>query len=1049
MKKRNLFLFFTIAAGLLLAYSPQIFLQKAQAAASISGRVFQDYNGNGQFDAVTTVGNPAAVDRGVSGVTVRAYDKNDALQGSAQTIADGTYSLTAGGTGPYRVEFTDFPAYKPSARSTDSVNGGTSANTGSSIQFVADGTTSNVNLAINKPLDYCQNNPTLATTCFTGTVSGNTADPVLISFPYNSGTISTTDSAGVTNGVHNLMIPQSTLGSISGLAYHRSSRKIFAGAFTKRHAGFRNNNKNTANNDPTGEIFISNRTGTDGTAASLFLNLNTLFGSNVAGANPHDTANYGSDTTAFDAVGKTALGDVELSEDEQTLYAVNLADRKLYAIPLGAGTPVAPTASTQITTYDLRNLAGIAASVCPAADLRPGALKVFGGKVYFGLTCTAQSSGDASKLRAFVYELNTAGAGSAAQAADIPLTYPRGAVSRDGSTSAPATWKPWISSTASLLDGPFGQKYYPQPWLLDIEFDERNFMVIGLSDRVGHQLGNDNDGANTGTVEGVSGGDTLRLSPSGATWTLESNGSDGTNITSGAGNNQGPGGGEFYYQDQYFLSGTGTHDEITLGNLLIVPGYRDVVSSAFDPAPTGTLNGQNTYRAGGIVWMSNFDGKRTRSYQLFSIDAPNTFGKASGVGDIEAMCNLAPLEIGNRVWRDTNRNGVQDAGENGISGVTVRLYNGSTQLTGTSNYRDEFSAVAYNGSNGTINWNGSPWTEINDDNAAATGNVGVVASGGSYGNTPYLNNTNTGLSRSINLAGSNSATLSFVYFRQASQGASVQYLANNTWTNLQSFPAGTDVSAQTATVNLPTTATAIRFLNAAGNAANNIFYFDNVNINVVRNAVVVTDANGEYYFSSATGTNTANAFYGMNILPNTNYQIRLDNPADYSVSSNGALAGVELTTRNQTAQNGFKQGTDSDAAMASNPAGSPSGNYPVIGMTTGTAGDNNHTFDFGFANVPTAAPADVSGRVFTSKNRRGAARVIVSLQNAETGERFITLTNQFGYFRFDGVPTGFSYILTVSGKRSKSSQTEHFQLNGSRSDLVFYLDSGFSGKFGN
>ena len=52
---------------------------------------------------------------------------------------------------------------------------------------------------------------------------------------------------------------------------------------------------------------------------------------------------------------------------------------------------------------------------------------------------------------------------------------------------------------------------------------------------------------------------------------------------------------------------------------------------------------------------------------------PGGFAKANGMGDIEALCDAAPLEIGNRIWSDTNGNGIQDPGEAGIDGVTVQL----------------------------------------------------------------------------------------------------------------------------------------------------------------------------------------------------------------------------------------------------------------------------------------------------------------------------------------------------------------------------------------
>ena len=42
-----------------------------------------------------------------------------------------------------------------------------------------------------------------------------------------------------------------------------------------------------------------------------------------------------------------------------------------------------------------------------------------------------------------------------------------------------------------------------------------------------------------------------------------------------------------------------------------------------------------------------------------------------------------PASLGDRVWEDTNGNGIQDGGEMGVSGVTVMLYNSSDQLLST------------------------------------------------------------------------------------------------------------------------------------------------------------------------------------------------------------------------------------------------------------------------------------------------------------------------------------------------------------------------------
>jgi len=59
-------------------------------------------------------------------------------------------------------------------------------------------------------------------------------------------------------------------------------------------------------------------------------------------------------------------------------------------------------------------------------------------------------------------------------------------------------------------------------------------------------------------------------------------------------------------------------------------------------------------------------------------------GKAGGLGDLEALCDDAPIEIGNRVWVDSDANGIQDPDEASLSGVTVNLYNQSGTQIGTT-----------------------------------------------------------------------------------------------------------------------------------------------------------------------------------------------------------------------------------------------------------------------------------------------------------------------------------------------------------------------------
>ncbi|SOD90678.1 SdrD B-like domain-containing protein [Spirosoma fluviale] len=95
----------------------------------------------------------------------------------------------------------------------------------------------------------------------------------------------------------------------------------------------------------------------------------------------------------------------------------------------------------------------------------------------------------------------------------------------------------------------------------------------------------------------------------------------------------------------------------------------------------------------------------------------------------------------------------------------------------------------------------------------------------------------------------------------------------------------------------------------------------------------VTDANGNYIFSNATGTSTANFKYGVNLQPLTTYKVTVDNPTGQT-----PLKGLSLTTKDLTTNT--EDLRDSDAGLV--------GSNAEIAVTTGAAGANNHSFDIGF-----------------------------------------------------------------------------------------------------
>lgn len=96
-------------------------------------------------------------------------------------------------------------------------------------------------------------------------------------------------------------------------------------------------------------------------------------------------------------------------------------------------------------------------------------------------------------------------------------------------------------------------------------------------------------------------------------------------------------------------------------------------------------------------------------------------------------------------------------------------------------------------------------------------------------------------------------------------------------------------------------------------------------------ATAKTDGNGNYIFSNAGGTSNGSFLYNVALSPTTSYSVTID---DFLTQT----AGLSPTLANITS-NGEDQ-RDND--------GTPVGANAVIAFTTGAAGANDHTLDFGF-----------------------------------------------------------------------------------------------------
>lgn len=90
--------------------------------------------------------------------------------------------------------------------------------------------------------------------------------------------------------------------------------------------------------------------------------------------------------------------------------------------------------------------------------------------------------------------------------------------------------------------------------------------------------------------------------------------------------------------------------------------------------------------------------------------------------------------------------------------------------------------------------------------------------------------------------------------------------------------------------------------------------------------------------------------------------------------------------------------------------------------------------------APTAATVTMSGRV-TSNDGRALARVAVTVTGGSLTEPLRTLTNGFGYYTFEGLAAGETYIVTVGAKQyTFAAPSRVVQLTDSAKDIDFVAE---------
>lgn len=629
------------------------------AFGQISGTAFRDYNGNG----IKEGGEPGVKDIIVKFYSNAALPAKDQLVGTTTTNASGAYSFNPPSY-PIRVEFSI-----PSSGACDlmagqdypAANGDTY---GTSVQLLSAAGTAN--FIVSYPVDFAlDENPPVYVPCYTNgnPLGGGTAGEAdaLVSFHYMDFGYGSNSGRGPTVPVgppHGVLALTKQIGATYGLAYSRQADLIFTSAFMKRHSGF----------GPLGGggIYVVDPNNIDLAGSLAFMDFDALgiptsdevgaytfptannqeFVSNVIGTNaqrglPSSKGSPNNDPAAYTQAGKLSFGDMDISEDGRYLWIVNLYDRTLYSIDLlDPFNPTAPTladVATRVKAYPIPDPCTTNAN----GEYRPFALKIRRGKVFVGVTCSGEDAagatvGTLADVLGTVYEFDIA-------TESYDLT-PK--LQFDFDYTRTKDFNPWRST---WLGGNFNED--GAPLISDIEFDAQGNMLLGVRDRRGDQFGYENYPiVGTTLYNDATVGELLRAvrDPNGATcndYTIQFN----------------P---EFYNDN-------GVNQEETQGGLVVH------YTAAFDGVLTTVLDPIGIW-SGGTWLYNNATGQRTNvGYEIFysntSNQNPATFGKANGLGDLEAQGIIPPIEIGNLVWRDVDRDGIQDGDEPGIPGVMVEL----------------------------------------------------------------------------------------------------------------------------------------------------------------------------------------------------------------------------------------------------------------------------------------------------------------------------------------------------------------------------------------
>ena len=323
--------------GLLLLMTPLV-------QAEITITTFLDANNNGVQDEGEDL---------VGGLTVSGVDE---AGNSVFFLSDipGRFTTLGEVTGRVRVQVTGYDETR-----LPGVAGPTS------VFFVVDG--DQVSVPVSAGPNIVSGTTRIMVPCYEGgPAEGKTDAPGFVSFPYDVNGIAQSKGGSEVDPQMDASLEQ--IGTTWGVAYQNSKNRAFTSALLKRHSGLGpqgldglyvidyNSATPTVSGFSIGEA--ANVTGDP-------LDFGEVLRENVDGdvdetmpyalTSAPETATY--DMDAFDKVGSYGFGDIDLTEDEQTLWMVNLRQRSLIAMDVSGDDLSMATANVQ--HYKIDDLNGL------------------------------------------------------------------------------------------------------------------------------------------------------------------------------------------------------------------------------------------------------------------------------------------------------------------------------------------------------------------------------------------------------------------------------------------------------------------------------------------------------------------------------------------------------------------------------------------------------------------------------------------------------------------------------------------------------------------